>query len=59
MRFRIKLVPDARPNADGRWIDVIKDREAPHIEPFRWSDIETFFHSDTPKGEHIVQYERA
>lgn len=23
-RWRIKLVPDATPNADGRWIDVTK-----------------------------------
>jgi hypothetical protein len=52
-RYRIKLVPDATPNADGRWISVLTTRL---LDTHRWSDAETFFHQHIPAGEHMVSY---
>lgn len=53
--YRIKLVPDAAPNAEGRWQTVVKSGPLPEG---RWTDTTTFFHSNTPAGEHIVAVER-
>lgn len=57
-RWRIKLVPDATPNADGRWLDVTKDHAMTEYAISRWMDAVRFFASDTPRGEHIISYER-
>lgn len=54
MQYRLKIVPDAEPNADGRWIDVTVPHEAPRAG---WNNVETFFRKHIPAGEHLVNYE--
>jgi hypothetical protein len=50
---RIKIVPNAMPNADGEWI------ECPFELPSktRWRHIETMVNSIVPDGHHIVAIE--
>lgn len=55
MQYRLKIVPDAEPNADGRWITVTVDRAAPEQG---WNNVATFFRKHVPAGEHMVSYEQ-
>lgn len=50
MRYRIKIVPDETPNADGEWITV--DAEAPRTTS--WVETVTAMEPRVPKGYHIV-----
>lgn len=56
MKYKLKIVPDNEPNADGRWITVETPKAAPE---HGWNRIAAFFKSHIPKGEHLVSYERA
>jgi hypothetical protein len=53
-RYRIKLVPDAEPNADGRWIEVQTVRT---LDTTWWRAAEMFFLQHIPAHEHLVSYE--
>lgn len=51
---RIKVVPDAEPNADGEWVEtplVMSDR-------VRWRIMEMLVKPFVPKGHHVVAVER-
>lgn len=54
--WRVKIVPDARPNDDGRWI-VIADVEIP-IEAC-WLDIALMLDDRIPAKHHMVAIARA
>lgn len=57
MKWRLKIVPDSAPNADGRWIEV----EAPdtaRAPNASWRAAALYFTPHVPAGEHLVQYER-
>jgi hypothetical protein len=52
MLYSIKIVPDAEPNAEGKWIEVVSTRGP---VSGRWTDITFFFDTFIPKGYHMVQ----
>lgn len=54
MQYRLKIVPDYAPNADGRWIVVAGGRRALRT----WRQAEAYFAPHIPEGEHLVQYMR-
>lgn len=58
MRYRLKIVPDATPNADGRWIAVSTESDYPSYCT-SWRAVDHFFTKDIPADEHLVQYEAA
>lgn len=52
MSYWIKTVPDAEPNADGRWIQVPDSRsDGPDTS---WCKAEELFKPYIQEGEHIV-----
>lgn len=54
MSIRIKVVPDATPNADGEWIEttlVMTSR-------VKWLAMEMLVKPFVPKGHHVVAVER-
>jgi uncharacterized protein YeaO (DUF488 family) len=54
MRYQIKLVPDNRPNADGRWVDV--PVVPPHGMKFAmYSDL---YRKQIPEGFHMVAIQK-
>lgn len=61
MKYRLKIVPDVEPNADGRWIDVTRAPDAfDYIPRFgTWAAVEEYFAPNVPAGEHMVSYEIA
>lgn len=50
MGTAIKIVPDAEPNADGKWITI--DAEAPKTTS--WIETERALAPFVPEGHHIV-----
>jgi len=50
VRYQIKIVPNERPNDDGRWIDI------PIVPPrtTRWTDLEEHMKAYVPAGHHVV-----
>lgn len=48
--YKIKIVPDSEPNADGEWIAVETSATAPR----RWTDMVNFFRTNVPEGKHLV-----
>lgn len=55
MIVRIKIVPDAEPNADGTWQAV--DIELAPKAIAKWFDAERVFAPFMPAGYHVVQYD--
>lgn len=53
-QYQIKLVPDARPNADGEWVDV---PEAPPPGA-KWPEYETQYAPQIPPGYHMVAIQK-
>lgn len=49
---RVKIVPDAEPNADGRWIDL-PDHAPPANFVRQWDLLKPYL----PAGHHVVQVE--
>lgn len=58
-KWRLKIVPDASPNASGRWIEI--EIAGPSRAPHRtsWRAAALYFNPFVPAGEHLVQYDRA
>lgn len=54
MTVRIKIVPDAAPNDDGRWIDV----EAELPATTKWREADDLLKLFIPQNHHMVGYER-
>jgi hypothetical protein len=54
MKYQIKLVPDAQPNADGEWVDV--PAGPPHGTKFR--EYETLYAAQIPAGFHMVAIQK-
>jgi hypothetical protein len=50
MTFILKIVPDAEPNADGRWIKATKS----DYRGRGWLATEMYFAPDVPPGHHLV-----
>jgi hypothetical protein len=50
MKYQIKIVPNATPNADGRWIDV------PRAPPktCSWIEMVQSYADCIPAGHHMV-----
>jgi hypothetical protein len=51
---RVKIVPDAEPNADGEWIELPLDFPT----RTRWRLMETLVKPHIPAGYHAVSLER-
>ena len=51
---RIKIVPNATPDADGEWIDIPVDLPC----RTRWTTMESLVTPFIPAGHHIVAVER-
>jgi hypothetical protein len=51
---RIKIVPDAMPNADGKWIDIPVDLPC----RTRWKTMEALVVPFIPVDHHVVAVER-
>lgn len=51
--YRVKIVPNDNPNADGRWIEVCVDR----IHTTRWNRAESRLYRHIPDDHHMVSYE--
>jgi hypothetical protein len=57
MRYKLKLVPDSEPNADGRWVELDTGSVAKRLPmACTWHEADKFFAAHVPKGEHMVQY---
>jgi hypothetical protein len=54
MSTRIKIVPDATPDADGEWLDIPVDLP----DRTRWIAMESRIRRFTPAGYHVVAVER-
>jgi len=54
MRYQIKLIPDARPNADGKWVDV---PEAPPVG-MKFAEYDNLYRAQIPEGFHMVAIQR-
>jgi hypothetical protein len=54
MKYQIKIVPDDRPNADGKWVDV--PTGPPH--GMKFIEYEAFYAPQIPKGSHIVAIQK-
>ncbi len=54
MSTRIKIVPDATPNADGEWINIAVDLPS----RTRWKFMEERVKAFVPEGHHVVAVER-
>lgn len=50
MRYKIKIVPNAEPNAEGEWIDA----EADECTSTLWRISAARFDSQVPAGFHVV-----
>jgi hypothetical protein len=55
MSFKIKIVPNAAPNADGRWITI--EGEAP-MRSLSCRDTFDKISHHAPEGYHVVAFER-
>jgi hypothetical protein len=55
--MKIKIVPDAIPNADGEWVDIPLDL-AGHGH-LRWRETERLVKPFVPEGYHVVAIESA
>lgn len=53
MTTRIKVVPDATPNADGEWLEIALD-----LPRLRWKFMKNLVTPFIPIGYHIVAVER-
>jgi hypothetical protein len=54
MRYQIKIVPDNRPNADGRWVDVPEG--PPH--GMKFAECENLYRAQIPEGSHMVAIQK-
>lgn len=55
MKYRVKIVPNESPNANGRWINVTLPRGV-ITNNFAWAS--KVFEPHLPDGHFMVQYER-
>lgn len=59
MKYRLKIVPEATPNADGRWIEIEVPDDARAPLGSSWRAAAQYLAPHIPAGEHLVGYERA
>lgn len=52
MSIRVKIVPDAHPNADGEWIELAVDLSPAALRSWLKCETEVFPH--VPIGYHVV-----
>ena len=55
--YRVKVVPDAEPNAEGRWVTGTLGSPLP--ERACWHHATNRLRHLVPAGHHMVQYEEA
>lgn len=53
-RMCIKIVPDAEPNATGKWIEVARRTE----QFLGWVETEKLYAPDIPEGHRAVSFAR-
>ena len=56
MKYRLKIVPNLEPDADGHWITVEVERGPPHHAT--WLTTVMHFTPNVPSGYHIVAVDR-